>query len=274
MLVLAALMGVLIGATLGALGGGGSILTVPALVYVLGQDAHGAVIGSLVVVAAAATAGALSHLRTGRVRVREGLVFGALGIAGSVLGSRLSAGISQSGLLAGFSVLMLVAAGAMVLRVGRARAPVAAGAGPSRAGAPGRGVPPAGAGGGARRRGVPVMVLTATGVGLLTGFFGVGGGFVVVPALVLVMGFDMAAAVATSLVVIAVNSGAALAARIGTPAHVDWAVVGVFAAAAIGASVLGSKATGLVPPRQSARAFSVLLVAVAIYTLVRSLSHV
>ncbi|MDE3086605.1 MAG: sulfite exporter TauE/SafE family protein, partial [Acidobacteriota bacterium] len=177
----------------------------------------------------------------------------------------------QSGLLTGFSVLMLVAAGAMFLRAGRERAPVTAGAGPSVAGPTGHVVPSTAAGG--MRRSVPVLVLTATGVGLLTGFFGVGGGFVVVPALVLVMGFDMATAVATSLLVIAVNSGAALAARVGTPAHVDWAVVGVFAAAAIAASALGSKVTGVVRPRQSARAFSVLLVAVAIYTLVRSLTH-
>lgn len=271
MLVLAVIMGVVIGVSLGALGGGGSILTVPALVYVLGQNAHGATTASLVVVGVTALAGALAYMRRGRVRVREGLVFGALGIAGSVLGSRLSAGIAPSALLAGFSVLMLVAAAAMFVRARRQGAPAYASAG---APAPRREDEPPGAGVSSRtsRPNLLVMVATASGVGLLTGFFGVGGGFVVVPALVLVMGFDMADAVATSLLVIAINSGAALVARFGTPIHVDWTLVAVFTAAAIGASVLGSRVAGLVEPRRIALAFSALLVAIALYTLVRVLA--
>jgi uncharacterized membrane protein YfcA len=268
---LAVVMGLLIGLTLGALGGGGSILTVPALVYALGQNAHGATTSSLAVVGVTATAGTLAHLREGRTRVREGTIFGGLGIAGSVAGSRLSAGIATADLLTGFSLLMLVAAGAMVVR---ARRPAVA---PAGAGSPGR--EPDGelvTATTAHRGRVPrplVMLLTASGVGLLTGFFGVGGGFVVVPALVLVMGFDVGAAVATSLLVIAVNSGAALVGRIGTPAHVDWAVTAVFGVAAMTASVLGARLSGMSDPRRLARAFSVLLVAVAVYTLLRSVAH-
>jgi uncharacterized protein len=273
MLALALIMGLVIGVTLGALGGGGSILTVPAFVYVLGQNAHGATTASLVVVGATALAGAVAHMAEGRVRIREGLVFGVLGIAGSVLGSRLSSGIAPSDLMAAFSAIMLVAAAAILVRTRRQIAPAYAGPDPS----------------GPRdsnemstmvsspidkyRPNLVVMVAAAGGVGMLTGFFGVGGGFVVVPALVLVMGFDMAVAVATSLLVIAINSGAALVARVGTPVHVDWAVVGVFAAAAICASVLGARVPGIVEPRRIARAFSVLLVVIALYTLVRSLSH-
>jgi uncharacterized protein len=90
--VLAAIgAGLLIGLSLGALGGGGSILTVPALVYLLGQSPHQAITTSLLVVGTAALAGAASHFRAGRVRLREGAIFGALGIAGSYAGSRASA---------------------------------------------------------------------------------------------------------------------------------------------------------------------------------------
>lgn len=270
MFALAVMMGVAIGLSLGVLGGGGSILTVPALVYALGQDAHGATTASLVVVGVTASAGAFAHLRRGRLRLRDGYVFGGLGIAGSVVGSRLSSGIAPADLLAAFSVLMLVAAAAMFVRSRRTSAPVLAGG-------DGSGSYPspelvgsrlASSGPSAR---LPVLVATASGVGLLTGFFGVGGGFVVVPALVLVMGFAMAEAVATSLLVIAMNSAAALVARVGTPVHVDWAIVGWFSAAAIAASVLGSRVVGKLEPRTIAAAFSVLLVAIALYTLVRSL---
>lgn len=273
MVFLAVIMGLAIGVTLGALGGGGSILTVPALVYVLGQNPHGATTASLVVVGATALAGALAHLRAGRVRLREGAVFGSLGIAGSVVGSRLSASISPSALLAGFSVLMLVAATAMIIRTRRQASP----SNPPRTvsgldsahGAAAAVAPTATL----TRPHVGLLVVTASGVGLLTGFFGVGGGFVVVPALVLVMRFDMAEAVATSLVVIAINSAASLVARIGTPVHVDWAIVGVFGAAAIGASLLGARLPALVGPLRLARAFSVLLLVIGLYTLVRSVAQ-
>lgn len=272
MLVLAVIMGLVIGVTLGALGGGGSILTVPALVYVLRQNVHGATTASLVVVGATALAGTLAHMHDRRVRLREGLVFGATGIAGSVLGSRLSAGIAPSALLAAFSLLMLVAAAAMFVRSRRQVS--LAYAGRRASDAHGTSEPPAScaASFAGSRRHLVAMVATASGVGLLTGFFGVGGGFVVVPALVLVMRFDMAAAVGTSLVVIAINSVAALIARLGTPAHANWTVVGVFAVAAIGASVLGARVTRVAEPRRIAGAFTVLLVAVALYTLGRSLA--
>lgn len=272
MVVLAVVVGLVVGAALGALGGGGSILTVPALVYVLGQDAHGATTASLVVVGATATAGAFAYLRAGTVRVRDGVTFGALGVAGSVLGSRLSSGIAPSVLLTGFALVMLVAAGAMFVRSRPQAAPAYAGIGDSGRQAAREPAAVTGAGAGARPNQL-VVLATASAVGLLTGFFGVGGGFVVVPALVLVMGFDMGSAVATSLLVIAINSAAALAARIGTPVHVDWTVVGTFAAAAVGASVVGSRLSGYADPRRMARAFSVLLAVVACYTLVRGLAQ-
>ena len=114
MLAIAIPAGLLIGLSLGALGGGGSILTVPALVYLLHQPPHTATTGSLLIVGITALAGMTAHLRAGRVRVAQGVTFGVLGVAGSYAGTRLSANIKPGLLLALFAVLMLVAAAAML----------------------------------------------------------------------------------------------------------------------------------------------------------------
>ncbi len=116
MLAIAIPAGLLIGLSLGALGGGGSILTVPALVYLLHQPPHAATTGSLLIVGITALAGMTAHLRAGRVRVAQGITFGVLGVAGSYAGTRLSANIKPDLLLALFAVLMLVAAAAMLRR--------------------------------------------------------------------------------------------------------------------------------------------------------------
>jgi uncharacterized membrane protein YfcA len=117
------------------------------------------------------------------------------------------------------------------------------------------------------------MVATAaTGVGLITGFFGVGGGFVVVPALVLVLGFDMPTAAGTSLVVIAVNSAAALAVRAGHGSlALDWPLIGVFTGAAVTGVLAGGGLAGRISPQRLSAAFTVLIIIVAGYTLARSL---
>jgi len=120
------------------------------------------------------------------------------------------------------------------------------------------------------RRGLKI-VAAATGVGLLTGFFGVGGGFVIVPALVLALGFDMPAAVGTSLLVIAINSAVALAVRLGGHVHLDWPLLGVFTAAALAGALAGNRVASRVDPSRLTTAFTVLLIAVAAYSLIRSL---
>jgi uncharacterized membrane protein YfcA len=268
-LVLSVPVGVLIGLSLGALGGGGSILTVPALVYLLGQGAHGATAASLVIVGLTSLAGTVAHWRAGRVQVTKGLVFGVLGVAGSFVGARLSAGVSTDLLLSTFAGLVLVAAVAMALRLsgpsgsvkgvaGQATTPTE---GPALAEVPGA------------LADVARVVLAATVVGLLTGFFGVGGGFVVVPALVLSLRFEMPVAVGTSLLVIAVNTAAALLARLGTHVEVDWPVVAVFVVAAVAGSVAGNRVASVVRPKRLAIAFTLLLVVVAVYTGARSLPH-
>ena len=226
MLSIAVAAGLLIGVLLGALGGGGSILTVPVLVYLLHQEPHAATAGSLLIVGITAAAGTIAHWRTGRVRLAPGIAFGVLGVAGSYAGTRLSSSVPPDLLLSLFAGLMLAAAAAMLRRR------------PGTAGQDER------AGGSTIVRRALTIIAAATGVGLLTGFFGVGGGFVIVPALVLLLGFDMPAAVGTSLLVIATNSAAALAARLGGPVSLDWALLAVF---------------------------TVLLIAVAGYSLARSL---
>ncbi len=131
--------GLLIGLTLGALGGGGSILTVPALVYLLGQSPHQATTASLIVVGIAAAAGAVMHARAGRVRLAHGAAFGVLGIAGSYAGSRASAAVPANVLLAGFGMLMLAVAAGMIWRR-RGRGPSRHGA--ARGGSSPRAAPP------------------------------------------------------------------------------------------------------------------------------------
>ncbi len=264
MLALAIPIGLLIGVSLGALGGGGSILTVPALVYPLGQDTHTATTGSLLIVGVTALAGMSAHQRAGRVRLAAGTTFGLLGIAGSYVGSRLSAQVDPDVLLAAFSLLMLVVAAVMFARNRRDEGVAGAAAvdeGPIISWRPTFVC--------ACPRAAKVLV-TATGVGLLTGFFGVGGGFVVVPALVLVLGFSMPVAVGTSLLVISINSASALVARLGHGLALDWAVIGTFTAAAIIGSLLGGWVTSRVRPRLLSQAFVVLLVVVALYTAARS----
>ena len=277
-LLLALPLGVAIGLALGALGGGGSILAVPALVYVLGLAPKQAVTTSLLVVGVAAVVAMAGHLRAGRVRVGAGLWFGAAGVLGALAGTRLNRQVDPNVLLAAFASIMLVAAWRMwaAAKAGRRLVPVAAAASSDDAAITGRGVQPAppGAdpGGGLVMTPATVAKVAAAGsvVGLMTGFFGVGGGFVIVPALVLVLRFEMPAAVGTSLLVIAVNSATALVARLGS-SSVDWRVALPFTAAALAGALAGSRVAGRTDPATLSRWFAGLLVAVAVYTLVRSM---
>jgi uncharacterized protein len=299
MLAIAIPAGLLIGLSLGALCGGGSILTVPALVYLLHQSPRVATTGSLLIVGLTALAGMAVHYRAGRVRLTQGVTFGVLGVAGSYAGTRLAAGIKPDLLLTLFAGLMLAAAAAMLRRPRPAAGdrtpaeqvppappaiPPGGMAGADRGGRraaltldrPALATrPQAGPGGWQRLRGPDAakglkIVVAAMGVGLLTGFFGVGGGFVIVPALVLALGFAMPAAVGTSLLVIAINSAAALAARLGGQVHLDWPLLGVFTLAALAGALAGNRIASRVDASRLTAAFTALLVAVAIYTLCRS----
>lgn len=261
--LLASPLGFLIGVSLGALGGGGSILAVPALVYAAGQSATRATTTSLVLVGITSIIGMVPHWRAGRVRVVAGLLFGLAGVGGSLVGSELNTAVDPDVLLLAFSGLMLVAATAMWRRT-RATAPAAATAPEA------TGVGPA-ADRGASFASTAAKVLAAgTAVGFLTGFFGVGGGFVIVPAMVLALGFSMPEAVGTSLLVITINSMVALSTRLESGA-IEWGTVVPFTVASLIGVLVGSRLSSSRDPRQLQQWFVVLLVAVALYTATRSI---
>ena len=266
--LLASPLGFVIGLSMGALGGGGSILAVPVLVYVAGQKPQAATTTSLVVVGLAALVGMGDHWRAGRVRPGVGLVFGLAGVGGSLAGSALNRGLDPDVLLLAFAALVLVAAWRMMTgcpsctRVGEDHA---LGSGAATAG-------PVAVVAGLRVDAAVVakVLVDGTLVGFLTGLFGVGGGFVIVPALTLLLGFAMPEAIGTSLLVIALNAGTALAARLGA-GTVDFSVTALFTLAALGGVLAGSRAADRLPATAMLRWFAVLLVTVGAYTAIRSL---
>ena len=272
-LLTAIVLGLLIGLSLGALGGGGSILTVPALVYVLGEPARAATTESLVIVGITALVAAIGHARAGRVKWGAGLAFGAIGIAASYAGTAANRSINPDLLLLAFAGLIVAAATAMTIRQRRCS--------DCAEGSTTATTPTAEQSGGlavltaapahTRTTTTAVAKVIAAGltVGFLTGFFGVGGGFVIVPALVMALGYSMPTAVGTSLLVIAVNSAAALAARAGD-ATFHWSVIIPFTLAAIASSLAGKRMADRIRPATLTRAFVALLLVVAAYVAIRS----
>lgn len=272
--VLVSPLGFLIGVSLGALGGGGSILTVPVLVYGAGQDTLTATTTSLLIVAIVAVAGMLSHLRAGQVRVRAGIVFGAAGVGGSLLGTRLNQAVDPDLLLLAFAGLMVVVAWRMVRArpiPGREQEPPPTENSVSAAGRTAHSEVAVAASltRGSVATGVLKVASAGTAVGFVTGFFGVGGGFVVVPALVLSLDFEMPEAVGTSLLVIAINSLVALATRLGTTG-IDWAVAGPFIAAGLLGVSAGRAIAGRFAPSTLMRMFAVLVAVIAVFVAVNA----
>jgi uncharacterized membrane protein YfcA len=243
---LSVVFGALIGLLLGLVGGGGSILTVPILVYVIGLDVQAATATSLAIVGASALAGALPHARAGRVNLRVALFFGLFGIAGAFAGTWLNHRVSGPWILLLFGLLMLIVATRMWMRK---TVPAVEQTVPE--GAIGWKVPLAG------------LV-----VGLMTGFFGVGGGFLIVPALVLALGLPVAMAIGTSLVIIAINSASGIAAHFGS--GLDLAVAALFILGGLVGGLLGGRLAGRANERALSRAFAVLVAAVGAYLLVRN----
>jgi len=266
MLLAAAGLGLLMGLVIGALGGGGSILTVPALVYALGMSAQEATTASLVIVGLTATVSAVGHARSGHTRWRSGLLLAAVGVPASLVGTHFNRLVDENALLLAFAALMLVAAAGMLIRSGDDT-----GADPQNQDVDR--TPPRGEGTAAdlRRGGRATLPTIAAGLGIgaLTGFFGVGGGFAIVPVLVVALHVPMTAAVGTSLLVIALNSAVALAARAGQ-GNFDWQVIVPFTAAAVIASLVGQRVADQLPGRSLTRAFAALLVLVAGYVGVRA----
>ncbi len=255
--LLASPLGLLIGFALGALGGGGSILAVPALVYAAGQSPSDATTTSLLIVAGASVFGLVGHQRAGRVRWSNGIVFGLVGIGGSIAGTALNRRLDGDLLLLAFSGLILVAAWRMLTAC-----PSCTRAGEQAALRGGDALTETRTEIGIR---IATVIAAGSAVGFLTGLFGVGGGFVIVPALTLALGFSMPEAIGTSLLVITINAATALTFRGGLGA-VEWDVAVPFTIAAMGGVAAGVRAADRVQSETLLRWFSALLVLVAIYT--------
>ena len=251
--LLASPLGLLIGLSLGAVGGGGSMLAIPALVYAAGQTPAHASATSLLLVAIAASAGLVPHMRAGRVRLGVGLGFGGSGIGGAIVGAAAGGRVDADVLMLAFSGVMVAAGVVMWMRSRPCPDCEARVTGALRADA----------------RTVLKVLAAGTVVGLMTGFFGVGGGFVIVPMLVLALGFSMPDAAGTSLVVIIVNSLVSLATRLQSGA-IEWGVTVPFVVASLIGVAIGGRFAGRGDPRLLQRSFVGLLAASAVFTATKS----
>ena len=260
MIALAAILAVFIGMAVGLLGGGGSILTTPLLIYVVGFDAKQAIAASLFVVGVTSIFGLISHARAGRVVWRIGLLFGSAGMVGAFIGGQIGARLPSTLLLAAFAVMMGVTAVAMI----RGRKQVA----------------------GTAHKGLPLFRILLDGlvVGFVTGLVGAGGGFLVVPALALLAGLPMPRAVATSLLVVAMKSFAGLAGYLFTfggdsivslnPAtEFNWPVIMIITAAAVVGALIGSAIVARIHPDKLRKAFGYFVLVMAVFILSQQIGY-
>lgn len=246
MILLTLILAIGVGISLGMLGGGGSILTVPLLVYVAGQDPKVAIATSLLVVGVTSAAGALTHARAGRVQWRTGLIFGAAGMVGAYAGGRLAEYIPGTWLLLAFAAIMAVTAVAMLRgRREPAHDPD-------------------------HQMRVGHIILDGIVVGAVTGLVGAGGGFLVVPALALLGGLPMSIAVGTSLVVIAMKSGAGLLGYLASTT-IDWALAGGVTAMAVVGSVIGGRLANRVSEDKLRKGFGWFVAVMAVIMLVQEI---
>lgn len=253
MTVLGLALALIVGLSLGLLGGGGSVLTVPIFVYVMGYEAKQAIAMSLIVVGTASLVGAARHWRAGRVDLHVAISFGLVAMVGSYGGARLAKFIS------GPTQLLLLAIVVCAAAISMART-----ARPNAAELPASNLPDSGGLQSAWR-----LAPVAIGVGLLTGLVGVGGGFLIVPALVLLGRVPIKLAIGTSLLVIAMNCVAGIVGYLGHVA-IPWDVVSLFTAVAIAGLFAGSHLVGLVSPASLRRGFAALLMCVGTFVLLQN----
>jgi uncharacterized membrane protein YfcA len=243
--ILGLILAAVVGLSLGLLGGGGSILTVPIFVYVLGFDAKEAIAMSLAVVGVTSLFGAVGHWRAGNVNLRVALIFGAVAMVGTFIGARLSVFVSGSVQLLLFAVVMLLAAFFMFR--GRFGASAEPGEQP----------------GGVAKMPLPQIIAEGLVVGIVTGLVGVGGGFLVVPALVLLGKVPMKQAVGTSLLVIAMKSASGFVGYLDQ-VSVDWGTIAAFSGVAIGGILLGTMLVRYIPQEALRRSFAGFLVVMGV----------
>lgn len=243
-------LGVLIGLSVGLLGGGGSVLAVPLLVYVLGQSVEQATTASLAVVAAGAVSGAVTHARAHRVCWRHAGSLSLAAIPGIVVGTLAGQAVSGSLLLVGFAGVMVVAARATWRRAG---APPADDAGWR----PGTSACPP--------LRLPRDLLAGAGIGLVTGFFGIGGGFLVVPTLAVALAFTMRTAIGTSLAIITATSLFGFATHLLAGRTVDVDLTAAMALGCVAGAIVGAAFAGVAPQRTLGRAFAVFVCGIAVW---------
>ncbi len=248
-LALTAALSVFVGVALGLLGGGGSILTVPILLYAAHLPAHQAIATSLFVVGVTSAAALVPHARAGRVRLRTGLVFGVSSMFGAYLAGSAAKFLPGYVLLLAFGTMMLVTAVAM-LRRRPATDPSAPPAAP---------------------QALWKILLEGLVVGAVTGLVGAGGGFLVVPALVLFGGLTMRDAVGTSLLVIAMKAFAGFAGYVGS-VSIDWTIALVVAAAAVAGSLVGGLFVSYISQRALRKAFAFFVLVMAVFVLLQELA--
>ncbi len=250
-LIIGLLLSGLIGLSLGLIGGGGSIITVPVLVYVIGVEAHDAIGMSLAVVGGTSFVGSLLHYRKGTLDLKTGMTFGFSGIIGALIGSPLTHFLSPTQLMLTFALLMLIIATLMLRR---------------------------------QRKGVIEVteqiyekpnllkaLLAGLGVGILTGFLGVGGGFLIVPALVFFGGLPMKEAIGTSLFVIFLNCIAGL---IGHSAQnqFDWSLTFLVMILAVSGTIFGTILSQRLAAHRLQKVFALLVLGVALFIFAKNCS--
>lgn len=272
-LLLPIVVGICVGIIVGLLGAGGGILSVPILVYLLGQSPHNAAAGSLLIVGATSLIALIGRRK--EVHWKQGAVFGALSITGSFIGSFLNSLVSPNLLMYLFSSLLVIVAGLMFRKAAKEKNETG---GKPRTMSPNTDVNEQVCNKNTRgKENSPsskshlhhwiTIIVSAVLIGVLTGFFGVGGGFAVVPALTLIMHFDMKEASATSLLVMVIASLAGLAARMGTAIQIDYLSVLPFALASMIGGPIGASLTRKAKSTTLTFLFAILLLLVAVYTL-------
>jgi uncharacterized membrane protein YfcA len=251
MLVLGYALGALIGLSLGLMGGGGSILTVPIFVYVLAFDPKLAIAMSLPVVGVTSLVGAIGHWRAGNVNLKTAALFGIVAMTAAYVGARLAGLITGAVQLSLLAVIMLAAAVSMFIN---ARRPPSAKTAESS---------------GERSASLRLLLSVALCVGLVTGVVGIGGGFLIVPAVVLFGRISMKQAVGTSLLVIAMNCASGFAGYMGR-VDIPWMFVLGFTAVAVLGILAGTYLVRYVSQRALKQAFSVFLIVMGTFILVQN----
>lgn len=255
-LLLASIVGIGVGVVVGALGAGGGILSIPFLVFLLGQNAHDAAAASLVIVLLSSLVSL--GLRRRQVQWSRGFVFAVISMIGAVLGARLNVRVPASFLMYSFCALLIAISVMMFIKVAKEYHPATPPAAVAHTGE--TEMPQA--------RPLWIVAIAATMTGILTGFFGIGGGIVVVPVLVFTLGFTMPAATATSLLIMAITALAGIGARLGTNVHFDAALILCFSLGSMAGSIAGSKVTRNTKDSTLTAWFAVLLVLVALATII------